>query len=201
MTPSPRRHRVPNEGMKRFHKQEVIYFIESMFFEYIQVPIETTTSSDENLTVAFIQTFCDALADSLVKASPSKSSPKKLVERIKSLQMDTPTKIPTKPDQPESRTLEERLALFPSLYGANPTGKKTSMAPFACHLLTNKGTGPSRSRRRRLEYPVDDSPVKPIPEHIAQAFAKDKDSIFKTYKGPYTLRLLYEHDNDPLPFL
>ena len=101
--------------------------------------------------------------------------------------MDTPTKIPTKPDQPqlvESRTLEERLALFPSLCGANPTGKKTSMTPFACHLLTNKGTGPSRSRRPRLEYPVDDSPVKPIPEPIAQAFAKDTDSIFKTYKGP-----------------
>ena len=205
MTPSPSwSHRVPNEGMKRFHKQEIIYFIESMLFEYIQIPIETTTSADEDFTVAFIQAFCDALADSLVKASPPKSSPKKLVERIKSPQMDTPTKIPTKPDQPElveSRTLEEKLALFPSLYDANPTGKKTSMTPFACHLLANKGTGPSRSRRLRLEYPVDDSPVKPVPEHIAQAFAKDTDSIFKTYKGPYALRPLYEHDDDPLPFL
>ena len=144
-----------------------------MSFEYIQIPIETTTSADKNLTVAFIQAFCDALADSLIKVSPSKSSPKKLVKRIKSSQMDTPTKIPTKPDQPElveSRTLEEKLALFPSLYGANPTGKKTSMTPFACHLLTNKETGPARSRRPRLEYPVEDSPVKQIPEHIAKAF-------------------------------
>src|SRR5436189_4561059 len=116
--------------MKRCHKQEVIYFIESMSFQYIQRPIETATSHDEDLTVAFIQAFCDALADSLVKASPSKSSPKKLVERIKSPQIDTPTKIPTKPDQPESvesMTLDEKLALFPSLYGANPKGKKPSI--------------------------------------------------------------------------
>ena len=129
-----RRYRVPNEGMKRFHKQEVIYFVESMSFEFIQIPIEMTTSADQDLTVAFIQAFCDALADSLVKASPPKSSPEKLVERIKSPQMDTLMKIPTKPDQPklvESRNLEEKLALFPSLYGANPTGRKTSMAPFA----------------------------------------------------------------------
>jgi hypothetical protein len=228
MTSSPRKYRIPKNGMKHFYKQEIIYFIESMSFEYIQVPIDMTTSTDEDLTVAFIQAFCDALADSLVKASPSKSTPKKLVEQIKSSQMDTPTapqmdtptapqldtpttpqmdtptKIPTKPDQPElvkPRTLKEKLALIPSLYGPNPTGKRTSMTPFACHLLTNKGTGPSRSRRPRREYPIDDTPVKPIPEHIAQVLAKDTDAKFKKYKGPYTLHPLYEHDDDPLPFL
>ena len=91
MKPPPGKYRVPKEGMKRLYKQEIISFIESMSFEYIQIPIETTTSTDEDITVAFIQAFCDALADAIVKASPSRSSPRKLVEWIKSPQMDTPT--------------------------------------------------------------------------------------------------------------
>jgi hypothetical protein len=203
MTPPPRKHRFADKGMKSFHKEEVIYFIQSISFESIQVPVEMTTSTDEDLTIAFMHAFCDALADVLVKAVPSRSSPKKLVEQIKSPQMDTPTKTPPKPDLPglvKSQGLKEKLALIPSLYGSTPTGKRTGMAPYA-HLLINKGTKPSGSRRRRIEYPVKDSPIKPIPEHVAQAFAKDTAFVLKKSKGPYTLRPLYEHENDPLPFL
>ena len=58
-----------------------------------------------------------------------------------------------------------------------------------------------RNRRPRLQYPLNDSPIAPIPDHIAQVFAQDTASVLKTYKGPYTLCPLYEHEDDPLPFL
>jgi hypothetical protein len=86
MTPPPRKHRFGDKVMKSFHKQEVIFFIQSISFGSIQVPIEMTTSADEDLTIAFVQAFCDALADALAKSAPSMLSPKKLVNQIKSPQ-------------------------------------------------------------------------------------------------------------------
>ena len=138
-----------------------------------------------------MQALCDVLADILLKAIPSKSSPKKPVEQITSLQLDSPTKISTttkidQPDPVKSRGLQDKLALFPSIYGGNPTGKKTSMTPLSYHLLI-EGTGQSRNRRPRLEYPADDSPIKHIPDRIAQAFAKETASVLRTYKAPYIL--------------
>lgn len=203
-TPPRWKHQFPREGIKLIHKREIVAFIESMSFEYIQIPIEMTVSTDEALTTSFVQAFCDALADSLIKAAPSESSPKKLIEQITSLPIDTPTKIPTKADKPKqiaSAGLQDKLALFPTVYGGIPTGKKMSIIPFACPLLINKGKRPSRHRRPRLQYPVDDSPIAPIPDHIARVFAQETASVLKTYKPPYTLCPLYEHEEDPLPFL
>src|SRR5579859_4200290 len=166
-TPPRGKHRVPREGIKLMHKREIVAFIESMSFEYIQIPIELTISTNEALATSFVQAFCDALADSLINSAPSKSSPKKLIEGITSPGMDTPIKIPAKSDkasQIASPALQDKLALFPSVYGSIPTGKKMSVTPFACPLLINKGNRPSRHRRRHGQYPVDDSPITTIPE-------------------------------------
>jgi hypothetical protein len=85
MTPPQRKHRVPSDdAFKLVHKREIIALIESMSFESIAIPIDMTMSTDEALTAAFMQAFCDALADTLIKAAPSKSSPKKIVEGITS---------------------------------------------------------------------------------------------------------------------
>jgi hypothetical protein len=86
-------------------------------------------------------------------------------------------------------SLQERLALVPSVYGAIPTGKKRSITPFACPLLINEGNTPSRPRRPYRRYPVDDSPIDPIPDHIAIFFAAEPPSVLKTYKAPYNCRL------------
>jgi hypothetical protein len=43
-----------------------------------------------------------------------------------------------------------------------------------------------RNQRPRLQYLLNDSPIAPIPDHIAQVFAEDTASVLKTYKGPYT---------------
>ena len=203
-TPPRWKHRVPKEGIKFFHKREIITFIESISFEYIQIPIEMTDSTDEALTTSFVQAFCDALADSLIKAAPSKSSPKKLIEQLTSLSIDTPTKISTKVDKLNpiaSLGLQDKLALVPSVYGGIPTSKKRSITPFACPLLINEGNAPSRHRRPYRRYPVDDSSIDPIPNHIAKVFAAETASVLKTYKPPYTLCTLYEHEDDPLSFL
>jgi hypothetical protein len=189
MTPPRWKHRVPKEGIKLIHKREIVAFIESISFEYIQIPVEMTVSTDEALTTSFVQAFCDALADSLIKAAPSKSSPKKLTEQLTSLSIDTPTKIPTKADKPKQITspgLQDKLALFPSLYGGIPTGKNMSITPFACSLLINEGNRPSRHPRPRRQYLVDDSPIDPIPDHIALVFAEETASVLKNYKPPYT---------------
>ena len=81
MTPPRWKPQIPRERVKKFiYKQEVMTFIESISFEYIQIPIDMTLSTDEALTTSFVRAFCDALADSLIKA-PSKPSLMKLIER------------------------------------------------------------------------------------------------------------------------
>jgi len=128
----------------------------------------------------FAHTFCDPLADSLIKPAPSKSSPKTLVERRTSPD-DFPIKIPTETDnasQIASPGLQDKLVLFSWVCGI-PTGKKLSITRFACPLWISKESRPSRHRRPHLQYPVDVSHVAPIPDHITQVFAEETTSILK----------------------
>jgi hypothetical protein len=194
-TPPRREHRVAQEEIKLIYKREIVTFIESMSFEYIQIPVEITLSSDQTLTTSFVRMFCDALADSLVKASPSNSSPKKFIQQLSSLHVNTPTKIPGEPKQNAPLDLQDKLALVPSVYGGIPTGKKMRIPPFACPLLINKGNRPCRRRRPRLD-PIDNTPIPPIPDHVARVFAQETASVMKTYKPPYTLCSLFSHKDE-----
>jgi hypothetical protein len=44
------------------------------------MPFDITTSANGDTSISFVQAFCDASTESLLKAAPSKSFPKKLVE-------------------------------------------------------------------------------------------------------------------------
>lgn len=112
-----------------------------MSFDPIEISIEMTTSTDEDLT-----TFCNALADDFLKVAPSGWFPKKLLEYITSLPVDTSTK--THQVEPiKSQDLQDRL-------------------PFAYHFLINKGTGSSKNWCSHLEYPIDNSPIKLVPRKL-----------------------------------
>ena len=76
-----------------FYKADVIAFIQSMQFDYIELPLGMTTSSDNSDTSTFVRFFCDALADVLVQYAPKESSPKRLLDKMSLLEIDTPTKI------------------------------------------------------------------------------------------------------------
>jgi hypothetical protein len=87
----------PKRKMKRNHvqklnKADIIAFIQSIHFDYIELPHDITTSADEENTAAFVAAFCDALADILVKHAPAKSSPKKLLQHMTLVIAGTPTK-------------------------------------------------------------------------------------------------------------
>ena len=101
-------------------------------------------------------------------------------------------------NQSNPLSLEDKLKRIPTIYGVPGRGKKTGIPLFNYYFLINKGTKPSRSRRPRYVYPVDESPIKPIPDDIGQALTRN---AVKRYKPPYTLHRLYEHDDDPLLFL
>jgi hypothetical protein len=123
-----RKHR--GGGVELFHKTEVVAFIQSLSFEYIELPTEMRTSTNENLTSSFFQIFCEALANSLAKSAPQKSTPKKLFEQISLFQADTPTKGATKSAKPEppiiSKELREKIARVPEVFPGIPTSKKTT---------------------------------------------------------------------------
>ena len=78
-----------------FYKADVIAFIQSMQFDYIELPLGMTTSSDNSDTSTFVRFFCDALADVLVQYAPKESSPKRLLNKMSFLEIDTPTKGPS----------------------------------------------------------------------------------------------------------
>jgi hypothetical protein len=69
-----------HEGRHIFSEAEVIEFIDSFDFPDIEITSEVATLGDEINSEPFVKSFFEASASVIVKRSPPKMSPKKLIE-------------------------------------------------------------------------------------------------------------------------
>lgn len=152
-TTPPRKHGA--EGFQVFDKMEVVALIESFSFDYIELPTEMTMSTDEAITLAFYKAFCDALATSLSKSVPARSSPKKLLEQISSSKRDKLTKYTVESSEPESpkisQALQDKLSRVPDVFAGFTSNKGAThgMMPFLNIFLFTKAP------ENRIKNPAD----------------------------------------------
>ena len=76
--------RIKNTGdlSKRIlKKQQLLNLISSIDFDHVSISVEYSTSNDENDIEVFFNEICSALSRALIKQSPPKSTPRKLLKR------------------------------------------------------------------------------------------------------------------------
>ena len=91
LTPRPRRRHF-HPKIKDFSKADVLNIISSFDFTSISVPFEEAALSDEITTSEFLASFFSSLSETVIKNSPPKISPKKIIERTLLPEPDTPTR-------------------------------------------------------------------------------------------------------------
>src|SRR5436190_22542804 len=79
-----------HEGRHVFTKAEVMDFIDSFDFPDIEITSEVGMSGDEVKSEPFVKSFFEALAAVILKRSPPKMSPKKLIEKMHEIEYESP---------------------------------------------------------------------------------------------------------------
>src|SRR5271156_1773066 len=105
-TPPPRSSRpLSTQGLIHISKQRLMTLFQSINFEEIVIPSQSTTGYPED-TISFLEAVGRAFVSTLIEHYPRHSSPKKLLETSAAQNQESPTPMHATP--PTSQLLSRR---------------------------------------------------------------------------------------------